>query len=91
LATTVSCRSASRLPDGRAVIVWGDKLVQEWPSVVAMLAEIGGLDDDKEFVRKLFLALAAARSGGNLATFKNLIESKSLTFDLTKANPLTIT
>jgi hypothetical protein len=91
MASTIQVKSVTREPGGRILIAFTDKVVIEWPNVATMIQELGTLDDDGEFVRKLFVAWAARRSGGSAATFKTLLEGKALTIDFSKANPFTVT
>jgi hypothetical protein len=86
---TVTVRSARRLPDGRVLIAFSDKHVMEWDSVEAMRADLEPTADDRAFARRLLLMLAARRANGNLTTFRNLLESKSLSFDLSANPPIT--
>lgn len=90
MAVTVSVRSARRdATTGRVYVVFNDKHVLEWESVAAMRDDLEPTADDRAFARRLLLMLAAARAGGNIATFRSLLEGKALTLDLSATPPIT--
>ena len=89
--TTVTCTSIIKepSPSTRVLVNFSDGSQREYPSIEEMSTSVLQTDFDNDLAKTMLLAWWLARDADGSNT--NIVEGKTLTFDLSAANLLKVT
>lgn len=88
MAVTVTMRNVTLEPGGRVLFEFSDGSGFEYASLADVRGELSQLDSAMGNAQRLLIAWWLARDDG--ASNPNLVEGKTLTFDLGAANPIRV-